>query len=118
NGVRLRAVDVDAQDLAEQRVLVLAVAERVAATTSVAGGDVEVSIGPKADPATVVIGVCPVVDAQDDALGGSGCAGACHVGRVLRNDDVARGVGVVREEPEIGGKRRVEGKAQQAPSGG
>ena len=48
-----------------------AIAKRVAAPTSVARGDVEVTIGPKADPAAVMIGVRPVADAQDHSLGGS-----------------------------------------------
>src|SRR5205814_2490897 len=68
DGVWLDAVDVDAQDLAEQAVLVLPIPERVASATAVAGGDVEVAIGPEGNPAAVVVGIGPMTDAQQHTL--------------------------------------------------
>src|SRR5262245_2151961 len=47
--VRRSRVDVDAQDLAEQRCAVLSVTQRVAADVSVAQGDVELPVRPEAD---------------------------------------------------------------------
>ena len=59
--IRTALVDVDAQDVAEQVVLVLAIAERVAGrvATTVAERDVQVAIGPEAQPATVVVPLRP-----------------------------------------------------------
>jgi hypothetical protein len=42
---------VDAQDLAEQAVDVLPAVQRIATAPAVANGDVEISVGAKAEPA-------------------------------------------------------------------
>src|SRR5689334_2652911 len=54
NGIRQHAVDVDAQDLAQQAALVLATVEWVAGSPSLARADVEIAVRPEANPASVV----------------------------------------------------------------
>src|SRR5207249_9839774 len=83
DGVGQGAVDINAQHLAKQGVLVLPIAERIPSPTSVARGDVQVAIGSEADPAAIVVGVGLMVDLQDDPLGAGRCTGPRCVGGVL-----------------------------------
>src|SRR5262249_5299576 len=52
---RVLAIDVDAVDLAEQRLKVLGVVEGIAGGAAVAEGEVEVAVGAEADGAAVVV---------------------------------------------------------------
>jgi hypothetical protein len=54
---RRRAIDVDAQDRAEQGVRILTVAVRIAAITAVTHADVEEPVRPEHEPSAVVVGV-------------------------------------------------------------
>ena len=89
-------VDIEAQHLAEQRSLVLAVACRhvvadapVVGVAAVTGRDVEHAVRPEADPVTVVIELRPV-ELRDDALHGS----VGLVGIRLRHLELGHDVGV------------------------
>ncbi len=63
-------VGVDPQQLAEQRLPVLAVLQRVAGTTPVACGDVEVAVGPDLQLTAVVVRERRVIDRQQASSGG------------------------------------------------
>ncbi len=109
-----RMVDVDSEDLAEERRQLLAVALRVAAAAAVAEGDVEVTIRPEHDVAAIVVGV-GLVDGQDDALAiGVRLVGVAGRHAPLRHDRGAIGVGVVGVEARVARIARMEGEAQQA----
>ncbi len=108
------AIEAEAQDFAEERILVLGVVGRVAASPTVAGADVEVAVV-EHEVAAVVIGLAGVADGYDDLfarrIGDIGVAGAAAE---ARDDDVAFVVDVVDVEQAVGGVIGVEGQAQQA----
>ena len=60
------AIDVDPEDLAEERVHPLAVVVRVAARAAVAGRDVQVAVGPEGRRSAVVVRIGLVDPEQDD----------------------------------------------------
>ena len=115
-GGKVVAVNVEAEDIAEQVVDVLPGFGRVAATAAVADRGVEVAVGTEFDPAALVIRQ-PVglVDPQQQRL-------ACGIGmvRVGGRDLVAADLGVVARigdvDVEIAVARvvRIERKADQA----
>jgi hypothetical protein len=119
NGVgepRAAAVDVDAQDLAEQGVERLPVLLRVAAAAAVARGDVEEAVRPERDLAAVVVGERLVVGEEDLLRGGVGDirVGRHPVAGDHRLELAADGAGVVDEEFAVAGVVGMEGEPEEA----
>ena len=112
-------VDVDPQDLAEQRMQVLAVPVRVVAEPAVADADVQVAVGAEHDRAAVVVPV-GLVDLEQDFL----ARGVGFVGVVLAHAEpgdrvevrlLGRGLdGVVDEELAVLFELRMERQAEEA----
>lgn len=105
-------VDVDAQQLAEKRVDVPAVLQRVATAAAIAAGNVEETVRAKRDLATVMVAE-RLRDLQEDLL--TAGIGDVGVGRnpVLGNDRVAAGIRVVDEEAPVVDVVRVERLPEQ-----
>ena len=106
------SVDVDPEDLAEERVHPLAVVVRVAARAAVAGRDVQVAVGPERQRSAVVVRIGLVDPEQDDLAAAVGAVRA-GLGREGRDDRVAFEVRVVDEEARIVGEVRVEGEPEE-----
>jgi len=105
-----RVVDVDAQEFAQQRIEILAIAVRVVACAAIAHRDVEVFVRSEGDPPAVVIGV-GLVDFQEHEL--AGFVGALDAGTFL----VAANLGVaifIREIDVEVSVARVVGMERQA----
>jgi hypothetical protein len=105
------AIHVDPQDLAEQGVEILP----VGGWGAVAGRDIEIPIGPKTDPAGLVVLVEGLIDSDDwrDARR----VGDVRVRRHLIAADFGVSVGIIDEvdvEKAVAGEVRIEGKAEQA----
>ena len=111
--VRLTAVDIDAEDLAEQHLPVLRPVAGVTRRAAVAEADVEVAIRAEGEHAAVVVGE-RLGYGEEHPLG----ARQRHV-RVRRDAELrdhggpVRLPGVVDEEAAIGAELRVEGEAQE-----
>jgi hypothetical protein len=102
-------IDVDAQDLAQQRRLVLRARLRIVARSSVAHADVEVAVRTELERAAVVIRIGLRDDEED--LRGRGIRRVRRGGRrgVARDDGRAvRRARVVDEELPVGGVLRME----------
>ena len=108
-------VHVDAQDPAEEGVVVLRVAGGIVARAAVPGPDVEVVIGTELELATVVVRVRRVRDRlQDDGGARVGQVGVARLHAIARDDDGAvPGTRVVDVEVRRRREVRVEGDAQQ-----
>ncbi len=104
----------DAEELAQERRPALAVAERVAARAAVAGGDVQVAVGPEVDVAAVVVRE-RLVDLEEDPLAaGVGLVRCRRRDAERRHHGVPVEVGVVHEQPRVGREVRGEGQPEQA----
>ena len=107
------AVDVDAEDLAEEVVEVLGAVAGIVAGPAVAHGDVEESVGAELDHAAVVVGE----RLRDHEEHGLDAVGDARVGRrdaVLGDDGGTVGLPrVVDEESAIARELGMEGEAEQ-----
>ena len=97
--IGVRHVDVDAQHLAEQRVRVLRVVQRIAAAAAVAQADVEIAVGTKRQVAAVVIRERLLDEAA--AVGPHQVEARAGIDRALRVARVARDHGVAVEIGEV-----------------
>ena len=70
NGIGGGVIDINPQDLAQQPVGVLRVAEFIATAAAIAGADVKIAVRAKAQPAAVVIGGLIMWHGQKDAQSG------------------------------------------------
>ena len=111
---RCASFDIDAQNLAEQRVRVLPAAQGIAPAAAIADADVEIAVGTEGELSAVVIRVLPVGDLQNHDL-------APGIGRVrrraqreARDGDVSDRVRVVHVKVTRGRKTRWKSDAQQA----
>src|SRR5262249_13754659 len=105
------AVHVDAQDFAQQAVEVLAGVQRVAGAPAVADRDVEVAVGPKAEPATLVSVEGRLRDGED--RGGARRIGDVRGRRIdviAANFRVAVGIADIDVKKAIAGEVRIEGQ--------
>ena len=106
-----RAIDVEAQHLAEQRAAVLGVAELVVAAAAVAGAEPQPAVGSEVQLAAVVVARLAVPDRHERAPVRAAIARRAPLG----DRDVAGAGGrVVQEEAMVGRELRVEGDRQQA----
>ena len=113
---RAGAVDIDAQDLAEQLVRdVLAVGERIARAAAVAGPEVQVPVRPEGHGPAVVVRILAVLDVEEVVLAPETGRGARLVGRQARDPDVATGPRVVDVDVPVRCEIRVECQAEQPP---
>jgi hypothetical protein len=117
---RLRVVDVESQQLAEQAVAALGVVERVVRPTrrraaAVTEADVEVAVGAEGDHAAVVVAVEHRLAQHHEAAGRIG-----HVGVGRRDGEAAhdrrreREARVGHEDLPVARERRMEREAEQA----
>jgi hypothetical protein len=114
DGVGSAAVDVDAQELAEQGVDVLPVLEGIAAAAAVAGADVQIAVRPELEIAAVVIGLARVRDRQQDET--AGAVRDVGIGGDVVPGDLDGAVAlprVVDEEEAVGRVVRMEGQPQE-----
>ena len=112
---RRRSVDVDPQDLAEQRVRVLGAVAGVAAAAAVADADVQVAVRPEREHAAVVV-VVRLVDLEDrsgrtSVRRGPGSATEAWYSRMIVSPSR---FGVVHVELAVVVKLRVEREPEQA----
>src|SRR6184192_1390108 len=110
--VRVPCVDVDAQQLAEQRVAVLSTVLGVPARASVAHPDVQLPIGPEDHQPAIVIRV-GLFDEQDQLVGRAVRHVRIRRHRVALDTRVAVQVGVIDVEKPVRTVARVEGHAEQ-----
>jgi hypothetical protein len=111
-------VHIEAQDIAEQVVVVLARAERITTPAAIAERGVEIAVAPEAQPAALVI--CQAIGLIDPDDKGGAC-GIDAVGIGCRNLiaaylGVVAGIGDVDVDVSIGGEIRIECETMRPPS--
>ena len=112
--VRLPRVDVDPEDLAQQRTEALGAVAGIAGAAAVAHPDVEIAVGPEREHPAVVVRV-GLRDAKDDLdRRGVGLAGVRRRSQVLRDHRVAVAVRVVDVELAVPAVVRVERQTEEA----
>ena len=116
---RPRVVDVDAQDLAqERRRLLLRIVAGIAAAAAVADTEVQVAIRSERHGAAVVIGVGAVLDEHERLGRALDDVRSRRIRPVLGHDDVATVARVVDVQDVVGREARMEGDAEQTALAG
>ncbi len=107
------SIHVDAEDLRQEGVVVLAVTVGITRTTAVAEGDVQVAIGAERQHPAVVV-LRRILLREHDLLGGDVALATVSGGGVARDGVVALLVRVIHVEVAVLSKARVEREAEQS----
>lgn len=97
---KIIAVDINAQDLAEQRILVLSILTRIAAAAAVANAEIEITIGPERDRAAIVVSEIGMGNGQQ-SLGEFRTRRIAIDAAIFADLDVAVAIGHVDEEAAV-----------------